>query len=155
MILFVPAFFHLSGNKMQDIVKREDIAEAARLVGNFQRNDSPENMIALNAFMDGYSDDAQGFMYHEVGVYQRVMRDRVTRDVRALRHRNEQQLSDHYPADGDKQPEKLLCDAWNNLLVWEKNLQRWSIVSLSHYESMKVCYSHWAYLPKMPHSTLG
>lgn len=140
---------------LEDTVSREDIGKAGLLITKFQRDDSSENLIELNSFMDGFTDDAQYFLYHEVGVQQRVVRDRVTRDVRALRHLNEAKLSDHFLVDGDKQPEKLMCDAWNNLLVWEKNRQCWSIVSLSHYESMKVCYSHWAYLPKIPHSTLG
>ncbi|MNE19092.1 hypothetical protein D3C80_1121610 [compost metagenome] len=140
---------------VNDNVTRDDIDQASRLVRNYRRIESEENLLAMNSFMDGFTEDAKNFIYHEVGVHQRIMHDKVTRDVRALRHRNEQQLSDHFPVDGEKQPEQSLCDAWNNLLVWEKNRQCWSIVSLSHYESMKVCYSHWAYLPKMPHSTLG
>lgn len=140
---------------MLDIVNREDISKGCHLVSRVQRNDSPENVLALQVFMDGFTEDAQSFLYHEIGERRREARNRVTRDVRALYHRDKTQLSDHFPVDGDKQPVHMLCDAWNNLLVWEKNLQRWSIVSLSHYEDMKVCYSHWAYLPKMPHRTLG
>lgn len=140
---------------MRDNVTKVDIDTALKLVTNFKRDDSTENLIELNVFMERFTDDAQNFLYHEVGVKQRDLRNQVTRDVRALRHHNEQQLSDHYPADGVKQPEPMLCDAWGNIIVWEKNRQLWSIVSLSHYQEMKVCYSHWAYLPKMPHSTLG
>lgn len=40
------------------------------------------------------------------------------------------------------------CDRWGNLVVWEKGRKRWSIVTLEHLLDYRICYSHWAYLPK-------
>lgn len=61
-----------------------------------------------------------------------------------------EKLQGTYPSDGEYQPEVDLCDAWLNIIVWEVSRQRWTIVSLTHWEQYKVCYPHWAYLPQIP-----
>jgi hypothetical protein len=65
-----------------------------------------------------------------------------------------EKLQGTYPSDGEYQPEIELCDAWGNIIVWEVDKRRWTIVSLTHWEQYKVCYPRWAYLPQTPEIVL-
>lgn len=47
-------------------------------------------------------------------------------------------------------PERSKCDPHGNLLAWERNRERWAMISFDHYVDYSMCYSAWAYLPEPP-----
>lgn len=47
-------------------------------------------------------------------------------------------------------PDKKLCGTTDSLLVYERNLKQWLIVSYAQYMANAVSFVAWSYLPKTP-----
>lgn len=57
-------------------------------------------------------------------------------------------MLDAYNMEEEPSVEKM--DSYKNLLVWEINQKKWSIVSYEVFLMFRQCWSHWSYLPTEP-----